>query len=254
MNVRILGAHQGESNEIHFMSIAVDSSLAIDAGGLTSVLSLEEQQAIEAVLVTHQHYDHIKDLPGLAYELWLLKSLQLYCTEPTEKMLRTHLFNDKIWPSMQSREESYHPLIYKRVVEGETFTVSGYRVTAVAMSHTCPTVGYMVEQDSKSFFYTADTRRQENLLWGHLRPNLLIAETTMSSEYEEEADRFGHMTPLSLGSELRAFHDRQGYFPRTLCVHVNPRHEARVRKEIAQLAETLDAQIEVAHEGMVVEV
>ncbi len=41
MQVRLLGAHQGASCDIGFMSLLVDGKLAIDAGGLTSALTLE---------------------------------------------------------------------------------------------------------------------------------------------------------------------------------------------------------------------
>ena len=42
MQVRILGAHQGESRDLRFMSILIDGHLAIDAGGLSTSLTREE--------------------------------------------------------------------------------------------------------------------------------------------------------------------------------------------------------------------
>src|SRR5438045_7364875 len=100
MHVRILGAHQGESLELRYMSILIDGRLAIDAGGLTTTLSLEEQDAIEAVLITHRHFDHIKDLPMFAHNLWESKDINIYCTQDTRQMLERHIFNDEVWPSM----------------------------------------------------------------------------------------------------------------------------------------------------------
>jgi ribonuclease BN (tRNA processing enzyme) len=63
MRVKILGAHQAESRDHHFTSILIDDRMAIDAGGLTSTLTFEEQPRLEAVLITHRHFDHVKDLP-----------------------------------------------------------------------------------------------------------------------------------------------------------------------------------------------
>ena len=100
MQIRILGAHQGESRDMRFMSILIDNRLVIDAGGLTSSLSLEEQHAIDAVLITHQHFDHIKDLPMFAHNLWETKNVNIYCTYNTRLMLERHILNDEIWPSM----------------------------------------------------------------------------------------------------------------------------------------------------------
>lgn len=249
MKVKILGAHQGESNTIRFMSLLLDGRLVIDAGGLTGALSLEEQLGIDAALITHQHHDHIKDLPGFIHNRWQEKGLELYCTNHTRGVLEAHMFNDVTWPSM-THSITRHPLVFHSAQPGVSFGLLDYEVLPIEVSHTVPTVGYYVTQGDSGVFYTADTRATGAAGWSHIRPNLLLAETTMSSEYEEFAGRFGHMTPLSLGNELRAFHDRQGYFPRTVCVHINPHHEARIREEIAALATELGASIELGYEGM----
>lgn len=253
MRVQILGAHQGESRDIRFISLLIDGRLAIDAGGLTSTLSLDEQAAIEAVLLTHRHFDHVKDLPLLAHNTWEEKSLQLYCTADTRKSLQDHIFNDVIWPSMKQKVEGYYPVVFNEVVPGKSLDVVGYEVIALAMPHTVPTVGYCVSSNGKSAFYTADTRGEGDPPWAALRPDLLIIETTMSNEFDKEAARFKHMTPMALGRELQSFHAKQGYYPRTVCVHINPRHERRVREELHALARELSADISPAHEGMIVE-
>ncbi len=48
MKVQILGAHNCESQELRLVSILVDDSLVLDAGGLTSSLSFAEQIKINA--------------------------------------------------------------------------------------------------------------------------------------------------------------------------------------------------------------
>ena len=254
MQIRLLGAHQGSSLDIGFMSLLVDGRLAIDAGGLTSALTLEEQERIEAVLVTHKHYDHTKDLPGLAHSLWEIKSTVVYCLDDTRKALQDYYFNGDIWPRLITVPEGYYPLIFHKVEPEQPFSLSGYNVTPVTVSHSVPTVGYFIECEGKSVFYTADTRAEEDPLWTNLRPDLLIAETTMSSEHEKKAYSFGHMTPLSLEKVLRIFHRKQGYYPRTVCVHINPMHEAQIGIELKALAEKLGADISPGREGMVLEV
>ncbi len=49
MEVRILGAHSTEAKGLRMVSLLIDSVLALDAGGLTSSLSLSEQQKVRAV-------------------------------------------------------------------------------------------------------------------------------------------------------------------------------------------------------------
>jgi ribonuclease BN (tRNA processing enzyme) len=254
MQVQILGAHQGESRDMRFMSILIDGHLAIDAGGLTNSLSLDEQHAVDAVLITHQHYDHIKDLPMFAHNLWDTRDINVYCTYDTRLMLERHIFNNEIWPSMVKNKIGDHHMIFHSVEPGHEFSLLGYSILPVPMVHTVPTVGYLVKRDGKSVFYTADTRGDGNPQWASIRPDLLIIETTMSNQYDAAARRFKHMTPMSLGQELRAFHAQQGYYPRTVCVHINPRHEEQVRKELAELSNELQADITPAHEGMIIDI
>ncbi len=254
MKVRLLGTHQGESKDTRFISMLVDENLAIDAGGLTSSLTLEEQAQIDAMLITHRHYDHIKDLPPLAHNLWESKSLQIYCIDDTWQALCAHIFNDVIWPSMQQVSEGYHPLVFHEVKPGEAFEVLGYRVLPIEMNHTVPTVGYLVERGGRSLFYTADTNDAGDPSWAGIRPDLLIIETTMRSRDDATAARFKHLTPLSLEAELQAFHAKQGYYPRTICVHINPKHEPQIKEELAFLSQRLGAEIAAGHEGMVIEV
>jgi ribonuclease BN (tRNA processing enzyme) len=254
MEVKLLGAHQGQSRDIGFMSILVDGRLAIDAGGLTTALTLEEQEQIEAVLVTHRHFDHIKDLVALAHNNWEVRSLHIYCIDDARSALQAHIFNDVVWPTMSVQIGSYYPLTWHRVEPGVTSDVLGYGVTPIEVSHTVPTVGYFIEKDGGSFFYTADTRADGNPPWAAIRPDLLIAETTMANANAMLAYAAGHMTPLSLGRELRAFHAKQGYFPRTVCVHINPHQEEQVARELAALAKELDADITPGREGMAFQV
>jgi hypothetical protein len=75
----------------------------------------------------------------------------------------------------------------------------------------------------------------------------------MASEYEAIAYQVGHTTPVSLERELRAFHQAQGYYPRTVCVHINPRHEGRIKEELAQVAERLGADVQAGYEGLVID-
>jgi ribonuclease BN (tRNA processing enzyme) len=254
MQVRLLGAHQGASRDIAFMSLLVDGRLAIDAGGLTSALTLEEQEQIEAVLVTHKHYDHTKDLPGLAHSMWEIKSTVIYCIDDTRQALQDYYFNGVIWPRLITVPKGFYPLIFHRVEPEQPFSLLGYDVTPITVSHSVPTVGYLIEREGRRVFYTADTRAEEYPLWTNLRPDLLIIETTMSSDYEVRADAVGHLTPLGLERVLAVFHRKQGYYPRIVCVHINPAHEARIKLELEALAEKLGADIRPGQEGMVLEV
>ena len=94
MNIQVLGAHNCESQDSKFVSLLVDDILAIDAGGLTSSLSFSAQQKLKAILLTHRHYDHIRDIPAIAMNLFLRNaSITVYSTQPVYDALTTHLLN-----------------------------------------------------------------------------------------------------------------------------------------------------------------
>ena len=62
MELRILGAHNAESKTTRLESHLIDKVLVLDAGGLTRSLSFEEQAGIRAVILSHRHFDHVRDL------------------------------------------------------------------------------------------------------------------------------------------------------------------------------------------------
>jgi len=66
MELRILGCHGGETPKHKTSSFLLDGRVGLDAGAVTSMLTLEEQKKIDACLVSHAHLDHIKDLATLA--------------------------------------------------------------------------------------------------------------------------------------------------------------------------------------------
>ena len=62
MELRILGSHNMESRDTRFETYLIDGILALDAGGLTCALTFEEQENIQAIVLTHPHFDHIRGL------------------------------------------------------------------------------------------------------------------------------------------------------------------------------------------------
>jgi len=251
MQIRLLGVHQGESKTTKFISILVDQVLAIDAGSLTSGLTFEEQQRLGTILLTHYHYDHIKDLPMIAFNMMHTNQILVYCERETREALEAHIMNESIWPKMYELPRPAAPSIrFQDIAAGHEFRINGYTILPIAMHHAVPTVGYSVAQNGKSFFFTADTGGNCHEAWQQLKPDLLIIEATLPNRLVRDADAFGHLTPSKIECELRDFKALHGYLPRVVAVHIDPKHEAEVRSEIAELAARLDAAIEVGYEGM----
>lgn len=69
MKVRWLGAHHSESRDTKVACLLIDDTLAVDAGALSAGLTFQEQLGIKRILITHHHYDRIKDIPMLGLPL-----------------------------------------------------------------------------------------------------------------------------------------------------------------------------------------
>lgn len=252
MDVHILGAHNSESQTTSYVCFLIDEILAMDAGGLTSNLSITDQQKLKAILLTHQHYDHIRDIPAIAINFFLKgASIKIYSTPNVLASIEDHLLNGKLYPKFQALPEEKPTLSLNSITPYKPETIEGYEILAVPVNHSDFTVGYQVSNaEGKTIFYTADTGPGLFECWKYLSPQLLIAEITVPNRYAEFATNMGHLTPAFLKEELTKFRQLKGYLPRVIVVHMDPTLENEIKDEVAIIAKALDASITVAHEGM----
>jgi hypothetical protein len=52
-----------------------------------------------------------------------------------------------------------------------------------------------------------------------------------------------------LKEELVEFRRLNKYLPKVTVIHVSPRHEREIEKEVGEIAESLGISIDIAHEG-----
>ena len=100
MLLRVIGCHGGETPKHRTSAFVLDERLAIDAGSLTSGMDLKAQCKLEAVLVSHAHLDHIRDLATLADNRVQngCPPLMIAGVKQTIDILKKHFFNDLLWP------------------------------------------------------------------------------------------------------------------------------------------------------------
>ena len=251
MRIDIIGAHNCELQDAKGISLLINNSLAIDAGALTS-LPIRDQMRIKAILLTHQHYDHIRDIPGMALNLYKQgASINVYSTTSVKNALETYLLNGELYPKFQELPETEPTVRFHPIGPHETCQIEDCEILALPVNHNGTTIGYQVgNADGKTMFYTADTGPGLVDCWKHVSPQLLIAEATFPNSYEEFAMSSGHLTPNLLHKELIAFREYKGYLPRIVVIHMDATHEPEIRNEIAMVAKALDTSITIAHEGM----
>jgi len=247
-----LGVHNCESQNTKFISLLIDDTLAIDAGGLTSSLSFPAQQKLKAILLTHQHYDHIRDVPAIAMNFYLCgATIDIYSTQPVYNALTTYLLDGKLYPKFLEQPQGNPTIKFTLIEPYQTEQIEGYSILAVRVNHAVPTVGYQITSpDGKVVFYTGDTGPGLADCWERVAPQLLITEVTATNKYEEFAKESGHLTPSLLKQELTSFRKLKGYLPQVVVVHMNPDMEGEIETEIATVAKALNSSITLAHEGM----
>ncbi len=252
MEIQVLGAHNCESQSSKFISLLIDDTLAIDAGGLTSSLSFEAQRKLRAILLTHQHYDHIRDVPAIAMSLYLQgKTISIYSIQTVYDVLSSYLLDGKLYPKFLEQREQEPTVKFIIIEPHKVEHIAGYSVLAVPVNHSVPTVGYQITSpDGKIVFYTGDTGPGLTSCWQRVSPQLLIAEVTMPNKYEEYARQSRHLTPSLLKQELVSFRELKGYLPQVIVVHMNPDLEKEIAGEISAVAKDLDNPITLGYEGM----
>lgn len=252
MNIRFLGAHNIESQETGCICLLIDDVLAIDAGALTGNLSIPAQRSLKAVLLTHRHYDHIRDMPSLAMNFYLSgSSISVYSTRDVYEALSSYLFDGRLYPNFLERPAENPTVCFTTVEPYSMEQIAGYSVLPVPVNHSVTTVGYQVTSpEGKALFYTADTGPGLEECWQHVSPHVLITEVTLPDRFSEIALEAKHMTPALLKQEMQSFRKVKGYLPQIVTVHMNPELQSEIETQLKDVAEALGTPITIAYEGM----
>lgn len=255
MKIRILGAHMFESKTTRLSSILIDDMMVIDAGGLTSSLTFLEQEDIKYILLTHGHYDHIRDIPAFALK-HQDRTTDIYATEHTLNMLTTYFINGNVYPKFTEYPSTEKPALKLNAVEPlQSFSIGNYSIMAIPVSHSIPAWGFQItDSKDKCIFFSGDTGPGLHSCWEHIAPQIVIMDMGFSNKSVDIASKPGHLCPSLLGEELVNFQRIQGYFPKVIMTHMNPDVEHEVEQEAKQLAQELGIEITLAHEDMIIEI
>ena len=251
MQLRILGCHGGETPKHRTSSFLVGDTLAVDAGAITSGISLREQEQIRAVLVSHPHMDHIRDLATLADNRCQQggTTLEIVGIPETIQALKDHFFNDLIWPDFTKIDAKDGPTVrFVEVQPGKASEVDGYEVTPVLVNHTVDTSAFIIRHSGKSIVYGGDTGPTDEL-WRHVNAlddlQAMMVEVSFPNDEARLADDSKHLTPETLDAELQKLtHSEE--LP-ILLYHIKPTFEARVHRELAEIRDR-NIQILQLHE------
>lgn len=142
---------------------------------------------IDAVLITHEHIDHIYALPSLLHQLWLLKRsrhLTIYCHENMVLMLEKLIDVFKIRDKKNIFTISFEPV--------DNFHVRDIGVNSVISNHTNMSRSYVFTCANAKLVYTSDTRpflEVPTAFWG---ANTLIHEAAGTLREQNSIIQAGH--------------------------------------------------------------
>ena len=128
MKIRVLGAHNMETSQTKHTCFLVDDSLAIDAGSLMTALSSNEKDRLRAILLTHRHFDHVRDLPSLGLQTMDNGvTVDLYGLTDTLDAISTRLMDGLLYPNFTVRPTPEHPKYRLRTIApGRALNVLGH--------------------------------------------------------------------------------------------------------------------------------
>ena len=239
MKVRVLGGGTTGVAWSQSGCLLVDDRIAFDSGGLVSQLSVEEQAAIDELVVTHAHLDHVGELAFLVDSVLMLRSTPLQIRAPAAviEQMRAHLFNNQLWPDFSQIRIGGIPAIeFSPLEPAEELVLGGLTIRWARTAHPVHSVGYLVSDGTAAFLYSGDTGPTE-ALWelanraGRLQA--VFVETAFPNRLQHLAHAAGHLTPALLGAELAKLRAPAAAIN---VMHVKPAYQAEIEAELRALA------------------
>jgi ribonuclease BN (tRNA processing enzyme) len=238
VRLEILGCHGGELPECKTTCFLVNDDLALDAGALTSSLSLDRLTKLEHIVVSHSHFDHVKDLPLLADLLFGRRRtpVTIHASTACARALRDNMFNGSLWPDFTRLPNARDPILrIKPFRPGSRFAVGRYQIQSIKVDHPVESSGFVISDGQSSIAMSGDTGPTEKL-WKVVNqvPNLraMLVETSFPNDLQKLADVSGHLTPRTLRSELAKF-QRNG--SEVFLYHLKPAFVQRMKRELEGL-------------------
>lgn len=210
MKVNILGSSIGGQVSQQFaISYIINDVIAIDAGCLGFAWPLKVQKDVKHVFLSHSHCDHIASLP-----LFIENVYEPGPDCPTVfghphvlDCLTEDVFNNRVWPNFIALGKIETPFLeLKPIDDGNQVTIGELTITAVAVDHIVPTLGFIVEDSQSAVVFGCDSGPTERI-WELANQNeklkAVYLEASFPNAMEWLAKVSKHLTPKMFLTEYR---------------------------------------------------
>lgn len=142
-----------------------DTTILLDMGSgvLSRLLDRIEIQQLDAIYISHIHYDHTSDLLGFRYLLEEIEHPITIYTSYVDSEWYKILFNHPLFKVINIDESSQIKL--------KSFTLKFF-----LMNHTCPDYAIRIEGSTSTLVYTGDTMYTDNILKAVDKANCVLCD------------------------------------------------------------------------------
>jgi ribonuclease BN (tRNA processing enzyme) len=251
VKVRVLGCSGAIAKDCRTTSFLIDGDLLVDAGTGVGDLTLDEMRAVDSVLLTHSHLDHVAALPLMLDSVGSMRTqpLNVYALAGTIAALKAHVFNDVIWPDFTRIPSASQPFVrFHEIKTGHTLQFGAKSVEVLPAVHSVPAAGFAVTAGQGSWVFSGDTERNP-AFWqriNQLPVAVLVIETAFSNREKELAKRSLHLSPMTLAEELDCIAKDKRY--PIYITHTKPAETEMIMAEIQRFDQTQPFGADVVHD------
>ena len=208
MELKVLGCSGGVGGQLRTTTLLIDDDVLIDAGTGLGDLNLQSMASIRHIFLTHSHLDHITSIPFLVDTLFdsIKEPIIIHALAATIDALKTHIFNNIIWPNFARLPNAEHPVMKYQVMQaGEVVEINNRKIEMIEVNHIVPGVGYRVESATGSFAFSGDTTTNDtfwNALNKHNNLDVLLVESAFTNKDVNLCHLSGHYCAELLGPDL----------------------------------------------------
>ena len=237
MIVKVIGGHGGVAPGFQTTSYLIDDKLLIDAGSCAFGMAIEKQILIDHILISHSHLDHIKDLAFLADNCFGLKDkpFEVYTNSTIIKSIKTHLFNDIIWPDFSKLPNEKKPTVrFNEISSSKSLSIGNYEILSIPVNHPGNAMGFIVSDKESSILFTQDTGPTDKI-WEYAHENkkikAIFTESSFPNSLQQLADDSQHLTANTLKKEIEKMPKQIPIF----IGHLKPNYQNEICKEIEEI-------------------
>lgn len=249
--MRVLGPYGGSAPDCRMTTFLLNETTLLDAGALTSMLTLAEQRRVDHVVITHSHFDHVATLPFFFENVFgRRKPIEIAAPRQVLDPLRKHLFNGSLWPDfskLPSRRKA--TMRFRPIREGSVFRTRDLSFLPVPVHHIVPTYGYLVRSATASILFSGDTGPTQRL-WEVADSaedlKAIFLEVSFSDSQTKIAKASRHLTPKQIPGELAKTRQTAPVY----LYHMKPPSLSAIEREVRRLR---NPRLSFLREGQVLE-